>query len=199
VRGPQGSNPDFDVVGALRARAERLHAAMAAFDAGQAPQLRAAAAVICETLEQGGTLFTCGNGGSAADAMHVEAELLVRYRAERRPLPAVYLGASASTATAAANDYEYADVFARPLRALGRPGDALLALSTSGRSPNVLRALDAARERQVRTVVLTGDRGPDVAADVVVRVAGETADAVQDGHHLVMHALMDAVEARFAG
>lgn len=199
MRGQQGSNPQFDVVGALRARAQRLHAAMTAFDAGQAPELRAAAALLCETLDRGGTLFTCGNGGSSADAMHVEAELLARYRAERRPLPAVYLGASASTATATANDYDYADVFARPLRALGRAGDALLALSTSGRSPNVLRALDAAREGDVRTVVLTGDGAPDVQADVVVRVAGETADAVQDGHHLVMHALMDAVEARFAG
>jgi D-sedoheptulose 7-phosphate isomerase len=199
VRGPQGSNPDFDVVRALAARVVHLRAAMEAFEEREAPSLRAAAELVCSALTAGRTLFTCGNGGSSADAMHVEAELLARYRAERRPLPAVYLGASASTATATANDYDYADVFARPLRALGRPGDALLALSTSGRSPNVLRALDAAREREVRTVLLTGDGAPDVEADVVVRVAGETADAVQDGHHLVVHALMDAVEARFAG
>jgi|tagenome__1003787_1003787.scaffolds.fasta_scaffold20988690_11 D-sedoheptulose 7-phosphate isomerase len=172
---------------------------MEAFEQHEAPALRDAADLLCATLEAGGTLFTCGNGGSSADAMHLEAELLARYRAERRPLPAVYLGASASTGTATANDYDYGEVFARPLRALGRPGDALLALSTSGRSPNVLRALDVAREREVRTVVLTGDGAPEVDADVVVRVAGETADAVQDGHHLVMHALMDAVEARFAG
>jgi D-sedoheptulose 7-phosphate isomerase len=193
------SGDAFDVVGTLRTRAERLAAAVAAVLGNQDAALRDAAEAICGALDAGGTLFTCGNGGSCADAIHVEAELLARYRGERRALPAVYLGASASTATAIANDYEYAEAFARPLSALGRSGDALLALSTSGRSPNVLRALEVARERGVRSVLLTGTRAPDVAADVVVRVDGETADAIQDGHHLLVHVLMDAVEARFTG
>jgi D-sedoheptulose 7-phosphate isomerase len=190
--------PGFDIVFALRERAERLDSALAAVLSGQAGELRRAGAALVEALAGGGTLFTCGNGGSSADAMHVEAELLARFRAERRPLPAVYLGASPSTATATANDYAFDEVFARPLAALGRPGDALLALTTSGRSPNVLRAVAVARERGMRTLLLTGAGAPDVEADVVLRVAGDTADAVQDGHHLLVHALMDAVEARFA-
>jgi D-sedoheptulose 7-phosphate isomerase len=188
---------DEDVVEALRARLERLHEDMLGVLAEQAGALRAGAALLCDVLATGGTVFTCGNGGSAAQAIHVEAELLARYRGERRPLPSLYLGAAASTGTATANDYDYAEVFARPLAALGREGDLLLGLTTSGTSANVLRALDVARERGLRTIVLTGAGAPAVEADVVLRTGGDSADAVQDGHHLIVHALMDAVEARF--
>ena len=189
--------PHEDVVDALRARADRLHEEILRLLAERPGDLRAAGDLLCEVLTSGGTVFTCGNGGSAAQAIHVEAELLARYRGERRPLPSLYLGASASTGTATANDYDYADVFARPLEALGREGDLLLGLTTSGTSRNVLRALDVARERGLRTVVLTGADAPAIDADVVLRTAGASADAVQDGHHLLVHALMDAVEARF--
>ncbi|MFL5885960.1 MAG: SIS domain-containing protein [Thermoleophilaceae bacterium] len=185
---------DFDVIDALRERAARLDRATAAFLDSQAEPLREAATSVVDTLRAGRTVFTCGNGGSTALAMHIETELLARYQSDRRPLPCLFLGAAASTITATANDYAFEDVFARPLEALGREGDLLIALTTSGTSPNVIRALEVAEARGLQAILVTGDRAPE-RSGVVLRWPGDGADQVQDGHQLLVHALMDAVEA----
>ena len=186
-----------DVVNALRRRTERLREALEPLLDGPSDELQRAADALGEALAGGGTVFLCGNGGSAAQALHLEAELMVRYREDRAALPAVCLGASGPAATATANDYAAEELFARQLGALGGPDDVLLALSTSGRSPNVLRCLERARELGLATVLLTGP-APEAPADVVLRVDGASADEIQDGHQLVIHALMDAVEARLS-
>lgn len=181
----------------LRLRAERVAGAVESFLVEDGGELDRAAQLVCDVLRRRGTLFVCGNGGSSAHAVHVEAELLGRFRGERGSLPSLYLGGSPSTATAIGNDYGYDRVFSRPLEGLARAGDGLLAITTSGSSANVVAALDAARRRDLSTVLLTG---PNAAAeaDVVLRFPGDSADVVQDGHQLVIHALMDAVEAEFA-
>lgn len=183
---------------ALRKRLASLQERGVAFLAEQATALAAAERAVCDALEAGGTLFTCGNGGSAAHAHHLEAELVGRYRLERRPLPSVCLGLGPATSTAIANDYGDDRIFARPLRALARPGDVLVAFSTSGTSANVIAALAEARAMGVSSVLVSGPAASDVA-DVAVRFPGDSADAIQDGHDLVLHALMDAIDARFAG
>lgn len=184
----------FDVAAALAARGARVQRHLEEFLSGSSAELSQAAEMICTTMRDGRTVFACGNGGSAAQAAHMEAELLVRFRRDRGPLPCLYLGTSAPTATAIANDYSADSVFSRPLTGLGREGDLLVALSTSGSSPNVLSALEAARSSGISSVLLTGPRKTAVA-DVVLCFGGESADEVQDGHQLVIHALMDAVEA----
>lgn len=173
----------------LRDRGRRLESAVEAFLASQSEGLARAVEVL-----RRGTLFVCGNGGSAAHAMHLEAELVGRYRVERPPRPAVYLAMSSASATAIGNDYGFDQVFARALHALARPGDALLALSTSGSSPNVLEVVQVARRLGIGTVLLCGPGGAPDAADVVLPFPGERADLVQDGHQLIIHALMDALE-----
>ena len=182
-----------DVVEALSRRAAALSGALDEFTRKSADDLRAAADLLSNAVAAKRTVFVCGNGGSAAHAMHLEAELLGRYRTDRDPLPALYLGASASTATAVGNDYGFDEAFARTLRALGREGDLVVALSTSGASPNVLAALAAARDLGIGTILLAG-RDPKAAADVVLKYPADGADAVQDGHQLLVHALMDQVE-----
>jgi phosphoheptose isomerase len=189
-----GMPSDFDVTGALRERAARVERGAAAFLDDQSDALADAARLVVETLREGRTVLTCGNGGSTAMAMHIETELLVRYQSDRRPLPSLFLGAAASTIMATANDYSFEDVFARPLEALGRDGDLLIALTTSGTSPNVVRALEAAERLGLGTIVITGEGAPD-RDGIVLRWPGSGADQVQDGHQLLIHALMDAVEA----
>lgn len=188
----------FDVVAALRARGSALGAGLQAFLDESAVALARASELIVASLAGGGTIFTCGNGGSAAHATHLEAELVGRYRADRRPLPSIYLGMSAPSSSAIANDYAAELVFRRPLQALGGAGDALVAFSTSGTSPNVVQALGAARAQEIASVLVTGPGASADVADVVLRFPGGGADAIQDGHDLILHALMDAIEAAFA-
>lgn len=188
----------FDLVAGLRARAATLERALEDFLLGQAAELRRAAELVLGALREGRTVLTCGNGGSAAHAIHLEAELVGRYRAERGPLPCVYLGMSPASSTAIANDYAAEEVFARPLRTLGSAGDVLLAFSTSGRSPNVLAAIEVAREGGVASILVSGPNAAPDGADVVLRFPGASADAIQDGHDLILHALMDAVDAEVA-
>jgi D-sedoheptulose 7-phosphate isomerase len=191
--------PPASVATALRRRGARLASALDAVLEAQAEALETAALLLCERVAAGGRVFTCGNGGSAAQAMHVEAELLARFRAPRRPLPALYLGASPATTTAIVNDYDGDRVFARPLSALAAPGDVLIALSTSGTSPNVVLALETARDLGVESILLTGRGGLGQPADVVLWCEGDTADAIQDVHHLLVHALMEALEDSLSG
>lgn len=159
----------------------------------------AAAADLClATLRAGGTLFVVGNGGSAADAQHIAAEFVGRFRRERSPLPAVALTTDTSALTAIANDYGFEWVFSRQLRALARAGDTLIAISTSGESPNVLRAAEEARSSGIRVVALTGGSGGALArcADVSVAVPSGETRFVQESHVAIAHALCDVVEAQ---
>lgn len=153
-----------------------------------------------ETLEGGGRLLYCGNGGSASTAEHVAAEYVVRFRRDRRPLPAIPLTAASAGLTAAANDFGYEEVFVRPLRAHARPGDLLVVHSTSGTSPNCLAAARAARELGVRCVALTGATGGDLAdlCDLALRVPAEETAAIQEIHLAIEHVVAERVDAHFA-
>jgi D-sedoheptulose 7-phosphate isomerase len=147
----------------------------------------------------GRCLYLCGNGGSAADAQHIAAEFVGRFLRERRALPAVALTTNTSILTAIGNDYGYERVFERQVEALVRPGDCLLALSTSGNSPNVLRAVEAARRRGAKTLGFTGPDGGALAraVDLCLPVPAPSTPRVQEGHIAVAHVLCDLVETAF--
>ncbi|MDX1655640.1 MAG: phosphoheptose isomerase, partial [Candidatus Competibacteraceae bacterium] len=164
-----------------------------------APVIVAAARRLKECLNQGGKVLACGNGGSAADAQHFSAELVNRFERERPGLAALALTTDTSTLTSIANDYDFQQVFARQIQALGRPGDVLLAISTSGNSPNVLAALTAARERKITTIALSGRDGGRIAArlgetDLEIRVPVASTARIQEVHILVIHCLCDLID-----
>src|SRR5438270_11282272 len=168
-----------------------------------APVARAGA-LLAESLRNGGKALACGNGGSAADAQHFAAELVNRFEAERPPLAAVALTTDTSTLTSIANDYAYQQVFAKQLRALGRRGDVLLAISTSGNSGNVLEAIGAAHELGVRVIALTGNGGGKVvslikADDVHICVPHRNTARIQEVHLLVLHCLCDGIDFQLFG
>lgn len=148
------------------------------------------------SLANGGTLFWCGNGGSAADSQHLAAELVGRFRKNRRPLRSIALTTDTSVLTCVANDYSYDDIFARQLEALGRSGDALLAISTSGNSENVLRALNAAKNLGITTIALLGkDGGPcKNVADHALIIPSQNTARIQETHILIGHILCELVE-----
>jgi phosphoheptose isomerase len=155
-----------------------------------------ASRLVAEAALAGRTTFTFGNGGSATQAQHFAAELVVRYKDDRRALPAVALVSDISILTACANDYDYSVVFSRQIEALGKGGDVAFGLTTSGKSPNVLAALAAARAKQMKTVFLTGENGRAQAAnwDVgLVVPSGETAH-IQEIHLAVIHLICRFVE-----
>lgn len=163
------------------------------------PGIAAAAELMTATLTNGGKILSCGNGGSAGDAQHFSAELLNRFEMERPGLPAVALTTDSSTLTSIANDYSYEQIFSKQVHALGNPGDCLLAISTSGNSPNVLDAVHAAHDRQMSVVALTGrDGGPIAQAmsdgDVELRVPSERTARIQEVHLVVIHCLCDAID-----
>jgi D-sedoheptulose 7-phosphate isomerase len=155
----------------------------------------------CETsLRAGGKLFFCGNGGSAADSQHLATELLIRLRGKvaRDSWPAIALTLDPAALTAAGNDYGFDSVFERPLRGLGRGGDVLFGITTSGRSPNVVRALQAAREMKIVTVGLLGGAGTPAAdfCDHVLLVPSEETARVQECHITLGHAILELLEDR---
>lgn len=160
-----------------------------------------AAKRIADAFAGGRKLLTCGNGGSAADAMHLATEMVVRFDQDRRPYPALCLATSGGDLTAIANDYAFAEVFARQVEAFGQPGDVLVAISTSGRSANVKRALEVARSRQMTTIALLGrDGGPTKGlADVEVLVASQVTARIQEAQKLLIHTLCERVEERLRG
>lgn len=165
-----------------------------------APAVEQAAAACIASLQTGGTLWTCGNGGSAAEAQHFAAELVGRYKRERVALRAVCLSDNIATLTSVSNDYEFAEVFARQIRGMAKRGDVLLAFSTSGNSGNVLRACAAARENGVAVVALTGKTGGRLAGecDIAIRVPDADTPLIQEVHLAVVHVLCDLIEAAFA-
>jgi phosphoheptose isomerase len=158
-----------------------------------------AAAVIVSALRSGGKLLIFGNGGSAADAQHVAAELVNRFAREREALAAVALTTDTSVLTSVANDAAFERVFARQIEALGREGDVAFGISTSGRSGNVVAALDAARARGLKTVALTGRDGGAVAraAGVRLNVPSDSTPRVQEVHRTLLHVICDLVERAF--
>ena len=159
-----------------------------------------AAELVADVLAGGGQVLFCGNGGSAADAQHLAAELVGRLQLERPAYRAVALTTDTSVLTAVGNDYGYAEVFARQVEGLGRPGDVLVAISTSGRSENVLRAAAAARAKGMAVVALLGPAASplDDAAEVALHVDGEVSGLIQQGHITIGHALCGWVERRLA-
>ena len=187
---------------AIRELFEASVRAKQVFLAENAAALERAIDLVAEALGAGRKVLLFGNGGSAADAQHLAAEFVGRFLRERRPLPAIALTTDTSALTAIANDYGYDDVFARQVRALGAPGDVALAISTSGRSPNVLRAVEACRERGIHTVGLTGGDGGALAGmvDVCLRVSASTLSArIQETHILIGHVICELVDRRLLG
>jgi D-sedoheptulose 7-phosphate isomerase len=156
----------------------------------------AATVAIVASLRSGGKILVCGNGGSASDAQHFAAELVGRFERERPALPAIALTTDTSILTAIGNDYGFDRVFARQVEAVGRAGDVLLGISTSGGSPNVLEAIGAAKSRGLTTVALTGRDGGVVgaAADIHINVPSPSTARVQEVHRTLMHAMCELVE-----
>lgn len=161
--------------------------------------LAAAARACVARLQAGGKIMICGNGGSAADAQHFSAELLNRFVRERRPLASVALTTDSSTLTAVANDYSYEEVFSKQVEGLGRPEDLLIGISTSGNSPNVIRAIEAARERGIAVITLTGKDGGRIArearpGEIELRVPHAETARIQEVHIVFLHCLCDAID-----
>jgi D-sedoheptulose 7-phosphate isomerase len=161
-------------------------------------RVRAAGKLIADALHAGGKLMLCGNGGSAADSQHLAAELTGRFVKDRRPLSAVALTTDTSALTCISNDYDFADVFRRQVLALGRPGDWLLGISTSGQSENVIRAVEAASTLGIRTLGLLGRDGGRLApmCDVAIVVPSDVTARVQEAHILIGHTLCGLIEER---
>ena len=169
-----------------------------------APLIAAAAELMTQCLLSEYKILSCGNGGSAADAQHFSAEMLNRFEMERPGLPAIALTTDTSTLTSIANDYQFADIFSKQIRALGRPGDVLLAISTSGESHNIIHAVDAAHEREMNVVALTGREGGQVADrmrghDVEIRVPSWSTARIQEVHIMILHSLCDLIDHQLLG
>ncbi len=169
-----------------------------------APAIARAGSLMTECLFADGKILACGNGGSASDAQHFSAELVGRFERERPELPAISLVTDTSLLTAVANDYAFEQVFAKQVRAFGAKGDILLAISTSGNSPNIVTAIVAAHEREMRVVALTGKGGGRagellVPEDVHVCVPHARTMRIQEVHLLIIHCLCDAIDATLLG
>jgi len=169
-----------------------------------AEPLASASERMVQCLMKEGKILSCGNGGSAADAQHFAAELLNRFEIERPPLAAMALSTDTSTLTSIANDYAFDDVFSKQVRALGLPGDLLLAISTSGNSPNVMQAIHAAHDRQLDVIALTGKKGGKIAAllgpnDVHICVPADRTARIQEVHLLCLHCMCDAIDCLLLG
>ena len=161
------------------------------------PVLEQIVAMLHQCLRGGGKILACGNGGSAADAQHLAAELVGRFREERQALAAIALSADTATLTALGNDYGFERVFARQVEALAHPGDVLIAISTSGNSPNVLQAAQAAHGRGCSVVALTGMSGGRLAghADLILKAPSEIVARIQEVHSLCIHVICEALDA----
>ena len=166
--------------------------------------IAAAIQAMVDCLRAEGKVMACGNGGSAADSQHFAAELLNRFEREREPLAAIALTTDTSTLTSIANDYSYAEVFSKQVKALGRRGDILLAISTSGNSPNVMEAIRVAHAKGVRVIALTGKKGGKMAAqlaadDIHLCVPSDSTARIQEVHLLTLHCLCDGIDALMLG
>jgi D-sedoheptulose 7-phosphate isomerase len=160
--------------------------------------LNRAAKMVLACLTSGHKLLVCGNGGSASDATHLATEFLCRYREDRRPYPAISLTANGEFMTAVCNDYSADEIFARQVRGLGEKGDLLIAFTTSGKSKNILRALEEAKRKGVESICFLGRDGGFTkgVATLDLLVAGDNTARIQEGHHLLFHVLCDIVEEK---
>jgi len=177
----------------------KIHAADAISDS-----IGAACERVVQCLLDGHKIMSCGNGGSACDAMHFSGEMLNRFRHERPSLPAIALTADISTITSIANDYNYHEIFAKQLRALAQPGDLLLAISTSGNSQNVLNAVKAAHDRGINVIALSGHDGGKMAelliqGDIEIRVPATNTARIQETHLLIIHCICDVIDYQLFG
>jgi D-sedoheptulose 7-phosphate isomerase len=182
---------------------ESAHLKLQSMDALATP-IAAAVQSMVQCLQADGKILSCGNGGSAADAQHFSAELLNRFEVERPGLAAMALSTDSSTLTSIANDYDYNQVFSKQVRALGRAGDVLLAISTSGNSPNVVAAVEAAHECDMRVVALTGRNGGKIGEllrsdDVHICVPATNTARIQEVHLLSIHCLCDGIDCLLLG
>ena len=167
---------------------------------GRLEQIDAICRVVVLALKTGAKVLTAGNGGSAAEAMHMAEELIGRFRCDRVSLPAVSLAADATVLTCIGNDYGFESIFSRQIEGLGQPGDVLVVFSTSGNSRNVLNALKAASSRGVISIALLGKTGGAAAgiADYEIVVPGNSTERIQEAHQLLLHIILEAVEAEFS-
>ncbi len=182
------------IVSSLKATLNALESTVS----GQMELIDKVASLISSCLGNGGKVLLCGNGGSAADCQHIAAEFVNRFRLERSPLPAVALTTDSSILTSVANDYSFDEVFAKQVLALGKEGDVLVGISTSGSSPNVLKALEVARENGLVTVGFTGKGGGKMVekCDYLLQVASEDTPRIQEVHIFCAHVICDLVERR---
>lgn len=168
------------------------------------PTVSFAAEKVVQCLLDGHKILSCGNGGSACDALHFSGEMLNRFKHERPSLPAIALTADISTITSIANDFNYNEIFAKQIRALGQPGDILLAISTSGNSSNILNAIKAAHDRKINVVALTGYDGGKIPAtlleeDIEIRVPAYDTARIQETHLLIIHCICDVIDFQLFG
>ncbi len=160
-----------------------------------------ASEMMVQCLLTDGKILSCGNGGSASDALHFSSEMLNRFDHERPSLPAIALTADTATLTSIANDYDYSEIFAKQVRGLAKPGDILLAISTSGNSANILSAVQAAHDRMVKVIALTGREGGELASalhpeDIEIRVPHQVTARIQETHVLIIHCLCELIDFR---
>ena len=190
---PNPDNSRSDVL--ARSLEEHLKTIQALIDS-RLPEIEAAGSLIWDALKSGNKILLCGNGGSAADAQHIAAELVGRYEQERRAFPAISLTTDTSALTAVSNDYGYEEVFARQVEALAVAGDVLIAISTSGKSPSVIKAADQARALGCRTIALTGCSGEPLTAhcDLAVVVPSARTSRVQEAHITIGHLWCEIVD-----
>ena len=188
----------MDLHATISQRLQMGHRAVEALE-GQPQAIAKACEMLMQTLAGDGAVLTCGNGGSAAEALHLAEELTGRYRSNRPALRALCLAADPTALTCIANDFGFDQIFARQLEALGRSGDLLVLFSTSGRSANLLKALHAAKARGIATLgLLGGEGGPALPlCDHAIVVHGVDGAAIQEAHQMIMHILCEACEARF--
>jgi D-sedoheptulose 7-phosphate isomerase len=169
-----------------------------------APKIAAAAELMTQCLLGEHKVLSCGNGGSAADAQHFSAEMLNRFELERPGLPAIALTTDSSTLTSIGNDFQFADIFSKQIRALGQEDDVLLAISTSGESHNVIHAIDAAHDRRMHVVALTGREGGQIAdlmeeGDIEIRVPSWSTARIQETHIIIIHCICDLIDHQLLG
>jgi len=166
--------------------------------------IEAACERVVQCLLDGHKIMSCGNGGSACDAMHFSGEMLNRFKHDRPSLPAIALTADMSTITSIANDYSYHEIFAKQIRALAQQGDLLLAISTSGNSANILNAVKAAHDRNINVIALTGQDGGKMAellkeGDIEIRVPATEVARIQETHLLIIHCICDVIDYQLFG
>ena len=182
---------------------QSLRGALETFESLRALETKTiqAADLVAACLKSGGKLLVCGNGGSAADSGHIATEFTCRFQADRRPYPAIALSSDGGLLTAIGNDYSFQEIFARQVQAFGRPGDVLIALSTSGKSRKVLSAIEEAKRAGMKTIVFLGKGGGFTkgAADIEIQVAGTVTARIQEAHKFLLHVVCELVEPQLEG